>query len=389
MFIHLKDLGESLALESSLLYLGFMNQVQLNSEREHVQVSLDLGILRGSYEEGIAVFKGIPYAQAPLGNLRWQAPKKPLSWKGVKNCLAFGPVCPQIDYPRKSIYRISPRPQSEDCLYLNVWTPDIKAQEKLPVMLWIHGGNLNRGSACLPHYDGLNLAKEGVVLVSINYRVGVFGFLAHPSLSTESAQGVSGNYGLLDQIAALEWVQAHIDKFGGDPKRVTIFGESAGSWSVNALMASPLAKGLFQRAIGQSGASFYGERYLRETKGRKAAAEEMGASLMQSLEANGLEEMRDLSTEQLVEASFDPQHRFTADFVVDGWALPKTIQEIFADQSHHKVPMIIGSNDREWSGFVDLKALPKNLEGYRKLVEKRYPGKWDLFNQAYPAQSDQ
>lgn len=346
------------------------------------------GKIAGKTEEGIHVFKGIPYAASPTGDFRWKPPQPIENWAGTRICEDFGPVCPQAEYPKTSIYRISSRTQSEDCLYLNVWTSSTKQDAKMPVMVWIHGGNLNRGSACLPHYDGLNLAKEGVVLVSINYRVGIFGFLAHPELSKESEREVSGNYGLLDQIAALTWVQNNIGAFGGDPNQVTIFGESAGSWSVNALLASPLAKGLFHRAIGQSGAKFYGERHLKKKSGRKEAAEDMGARFMQKLSANTLGEMRACSAQQLLDVSFQEAEEFTADFVVDAWAIPQDIHQIFSDKKQHTVPLLIGSNDREWSGFVDLKALPKDLTSYKKLIKKRYPSKTNEFFKAYPAHSD-
>src|SRR5215510_5235571 len=230
-----------------------LQSVITNAFNETIRV--EGGLISGVIEEGIRSYKGIPFAAPPVGDLRWKPPQPVLKWEGVRNCDAFGPECPQAPYPAGSIYALPPQKQSEDCLFLNVWTA-AKEGEKLPVMVWIHGGSLTRGSGSNRVYDGTSFAKKGVVLVTINYRLGPLGYLAHPELTAESPQRSSGNYGVLDQIAALKWVQKNIAAFGGDPARVTIFGESAGSWSVNVLVASPLARGLFHRAIGESGGSF-------------------------------------------------------------------------------------------------------------------------------------
>jgi|SRR5579859_6095126 len=213
-------------------------------------VRVEQGQLAGApgRNPGIQVYRGIPYAAPPVGDLRWQPPQPPASWQGVREAKKFGNACWQTPYPSGSIYQAKLPPLSEDCLYLNIWTPSRSATDRLPVMVWIHGGGFTRGSGVSDTYDGENLARKGVVIVTINYRLGIFGFFAHPGLTAESAHHSSGNYALLDQIAALQWVRKNITVFGGDPDRVTIFGESAGSWAVNALMASPLAKGLFHRA---------------------------------------------------------------------------------------------------------------------------------------------
>src|SRR5271155_632494 len=241
-------------------------------------VRVESGVLSGvsGLSPEVKVFKGIPYAAAPLGDLRWRAPKAPPKWEGVRPASKFGATCMQAPYAEGSPYRSAPEPMSEDCLFLNVWTAARSMQEHRPVMVWIHGGALTRGSGSTPVYDGEELAKKGVVLVTINYRLGVFGFFAHPELTRESDRNSSGNYGFLDQIAALDWVQHNIAAFGGDPKRVTIFGESAGSWSVNYLMATPLARGLFQRAIGESGGDFDSARKL-------ADAEQLGVKFGQTI----------------------------------------------------------------------------------------------------------
>src|SRR5690348_9292594 len=220
-------------------------------------VKIDTGKLEGKTDGTIAAFLGVPFAKPPVGDLRWKPPAKPVKWKGTRKATEFGARCMQGRIYDDMIFR-DPGP-SEDCLYLNIWTPaklEKKSKDKLPVMVWIYGGGFGAGATSEPRQDGTNLAKEGVVVVSFNYRLGVFGFFAHPELAKESEHHAAGNYGLLDQVAALQWVRKNVAAFGGDPHKVTIFGESAGSFSVSALMASPLARGLFQRAIGESGAFF-------------------------------------------------------------------------------------------------------------------------------------
>ena len=209
-------------------------------------VSISTGQLRGSLTaDGVAVFKNIPFAQPPVGDLRWKEPSPAKAWTGVRDATAFGPMCHQND--NKQL------PHSEDCLQLNVWTPKWPMKSPVPVMVWFHGGGNIAGSGVEPLFNGEVLARHGVVLVTANYRLGIFGFFAHPELTKESAHHASGNYGLMDQIQALRWVQQNIAKFGGNPANVTIFGESAGAGDVNALIASPLTKGLFVRVIAQSG----------------------------------------------------------------------------------------------------------------------------------------
>jgi para-nitrobenzyl esterase len=211
------------------------------------------GLVQGANEQGVRVYKGIPFAAPPVGDLRWRDPQPVAPWAGVRDAQSFAPICPQMG---DSLPGASSEPKSEDCLYLNLWAPAATHKAKLPVMVWIYGGGWTNGSASIPNYWGNGLAKRGVILVTIAYRLGALGFFSLPELSAESPHHTSGNYGLLDQIAALKWVQANIGAFGGDAHRVTIFGQSAGSMSVSILMCSPLAKGLFQRAIGESGGTF-------------------------------------------------------------------------------------------------------------------------------------
>src|SRR4030095_9660201 len=329
-------------------------------------VRVEGGLISGSVVDGVRSYKGIPFAAPPVGELRWKAPQPVAAWEGVRECNDFGPDCPQAPYPQSSLYYSQPRKQSEDCLYLNVWTA-AKPGEKRPVMVWIHGGALTRGSGATRTYDGTNFAKQGVVLVTINYRLGPLGYLAHPELTSESAQHSSGNYGVLDQIAALKWVQRNIAAFGGDAKNVTIFGESAGSWSVNALVATPLAKGLFHRAIGESGGTFNRMTPL-------ADAEKTGAAFFKAAGADSLKAMRAVPAEKII-ALFndDPEGRkFRTQPNVDHWVLPNEIRNIFAGGQQNDVPVIVGSNANEMTTLTAPAMVPKTMEDYRKRVEAQY-----------------
>jgi para-nitrobenzyl esterase len=225
------------------------------------------GLVQGTMQDGIAVYKGIPFAAPPLGDLRWKAPQPLAAWTGVRNADKFAPACMQIPIVMPAL-GLDPVTVDEDCLYLNVWTPAKSPKDHLAVMVWIYGGGFTIGSTSLAQYGGENLAKKGVVFVSVAYRLGALGFMAHPELSAEQG-GHSGNYGLMDQIAGLEWVKRNIAAFGGDPHRVTIFGESAGGISVSMLAASPLAKGLFQGAISESGGNFAPEQQAGQSREKR------------------------------------------------------------------------------------------------------------------------
>ena len=321
-------------------------------------VRVEQGLLAGAsgVDPEVRVYKGIPYAAPPLGELRWKAPQPPAAWQGVRQAAEFSPVCMQTPYPASAaIYQGKPQPLSEDCLYLNVWTAAKSANERLPVMVWIHGGGFTRGSGSSASYDGENLARKGVVVVTMNYRLGVFGFFAYPALTAESKHNASGNYALLDQIAALEWVKKNIAAFGGDAKCVTIFGESAGSWAVNALMASPRAKGLFQRAIGESGGSF---------------------APMKTLRAKPAEEILKASNEQTIRQ------------VVDGWILPEEIYTIFAEGKQNDVPLIVGYNADEGTALA-----PQGVNMKKELfiadAQQRYGNLAEKFLKVYPAGADE
>jgi para-nitrobenzyl esterase len=352
-------------------------------------IRVEGGMISGAAADGISSYKGIPFAAPPVGELRWKAPQPVVAWEGVRECKDFGPECPQTPYPQGSLYYSPPQKQSEDCLYLNVWT-GAKDGEKRPVMVWIHGGALTRGSGSTRVYDGTAFVKKGVVLVTINYRLGPLGYLAHPELTAESPNHASGNYGVLDQVAALKWVQKNIAAFGGDPRRVTIFGESAGSWSVNVLVASPLAKGLFHRAIGESGGQFGPMAYLKEDRNKMASAEKVGAAFAKAAGADSIKALRAVPAEKIVEvANNDTEGRkFRSQPNVDGWVLPDEVRNIFAQGKQNDVPVIVGSNANEMTSLTTPAALPKTVEDYRKRVGAQYGEAAKEFDAVYPVKTE-
>jgi para-nitrobenzyl esterase len=329
-------------------------------------VRIDTGLISGvDGAEGVRVYKGIPFAAPPVGDLRWKAPKPAARWDNVRAADEFGPVCMQR--AARDGAKIS-----EDCLYLNVYTAATSAKEKRPVMVWIYGGALTGGAGSI--YNGEELAKKGVVVVTFNYRLGAFGFFAHPELTRESDRNASGNYGLMDQLAALEWVQRNIAAFGGDIKRVTIFGESAGSWSTNMLMASPLAHGLFHRVIGESGAEFAHVRKL-------ADAEQAGVKFAQSLDANSLAALRSKSAAEIQAKQGGYQGPD-----VDGYVLPDDVYTIFSRGKQNDVPLLIGSNSDEGTMFTPATV---KADDYRARSEKRYGANAQEFLKIYPFTNDE
>ena len=274
-------------------------------------VKVEGGTIKGIVSDTMSVYKGIPFAAPPVGDLRWKAPQPVIPWEGIREATEFGPSPMQAGNNEN---------MSEDCLYLNVWTPAKSPKEKLPVLVWIYGGGFAGGSTS--YYDGTPLAEQGVVLVSINYRVGKLGFFAHPELSSETEQGTSGNYGLLDQIAGLKWIQNNISKFGGDPDKVTIFGESAGGISVSMLCASPLAKGLFRGAISQSGGSFGPTRktsYPGENMKTLAQSEQEGLAYSESMGAKNISELRALDASNFAKPGMMTGGAWP---IVDGYVIP-------------------------------------------------------------------
>ncbi|MGD0008223.1 MAG: carboxylesterase/lipase family protein [Terriglobia bacterium] len=346
-------------------------------------LATDAGLVEGavSADSKVRIFKGIPFAAPPVGALRWKAPQPVPSWTGVRKATDFGARCMQGRIFEDMIFRDSG--PSEDCLYLNVWTPATSSQAHLPVMVWIYGGGFAAGSASEPRQDGENLAKKGVVVVSFNYRLGVFGFLSHPDLSKESGHNASGNYGLWDQVAALEWVRRNIAAFGGDPDNVTIFGESAGSFSVSALMASPLAQGLFQRAIGESGAFF------SVTLGAKplAVSEQADQKFTDSLGVHSLEALRTLPADALLEAARKQgMIRFWP--IIDGYFLPEEVRSIFASGKQSKVPLLAGWNADEGDFHAIFAGAAPTAPNFVARAQTLFGDKADAFLKLYPAGTD-
>lgn len=329
-------------------------------------------------DNAVVAFKGIPYAAPPVGDLRWRAPRPPALWYAVRKAGEFGNSCIQniVEERKPWTYEFMAHNKiSEDCLYLNVWTPAKTASEKLPVYFWIYGGGYVEGSTAVPVYDGENLARRGVLVVTVNYRLGVFGFLAHPELTREADR--SGNYGALDQVAALQWVQKNIAAFGGDPGNVTISGQSAGASSVHNLVASPLAKGLFHRAIAESGSG-----YVATNRGQKMAeAEREGVKFAAAKGAGSLKELRAMPREKLMAKINDgPSSAFRP--VIDGYFLPDDPNEIYAQGRQNDVPELTGMNLDERSSTADYGTIP--MAAYQKAMEERYGNAGAAFFKLYP-----
>jgi para-nitrobenzyl esterase len=308
------------------------------------QVLTESGTISGTRESGLSVYKGIPFAAPPLGDLRWRAPMPAAHWTGTRKADAFAPACMQVGV---SMPGETPPAVSEDCLYLNIWTPAKNDKQHVPVIVWIYGGGYMNGSASMPLYWGDRLAQKGAVVVTIAYRLGPLGYLAHPELTRESPHRSSGNYGLMDQIAALEWIQKNIAGFGGDPKNVTIAGQSAGAMAVSMLMASPRAKDLFQRAIGESGGLF--EPIQLAPKYLLANAEHDGEKYAASVGAGSLKELRDLPAASLLKGSAgDVSHP-----VIEPYVLPVLPYEAFTKGQQNDVPLLLGSNAEEARSLTD------------------------------------
>ncbi len=335
------------------------------------QVKVEQGIVQGTIEDHVRIFKGIPFAAPPVGDLRWKAPQPAEKWEGVKQATEYAPAAFQGGNP--------PSGKSEDCLYLNVWTPAMSANEKVPVMVWIYGGGFSFGSTAEPGYDGTNLANKGIVLVSIAYRVGQLGFLAHPELSSENPNNVSGNYGLLDMIAGLEWVQKNIAAFGGDPDKVTIFGESAGGIAVSMLCASPLAKGLFHGAISQSGGSFGPTRlttFPGENMKTLEQAEADGMAYAENLGVSSIAELRKMDAGKLpLGMGFGGGWP-----IVDGYVIPDDQYKLYTAGNFNDTPILIGYNSDEGASFSH----ERTPEEYIANVKNRYGKFADALIKAYP-----
>ncbi|GAB3936808.1 carboxylesterase/lipase family protein [Larkinella terrae] len=336
------------------------------------------GVLEPS---GIRAFKGIPFAQPPVGELRWKEPQPVKNWQGVRKTDKFGPRAMQRAVFGDMGFRSDG--MSEDCLYLNVWTPAKSAKEKLPVLVYFYGGGFIAGDGSEGRYDGESMAGKGMVALTVNYRLGVFGFLAHPELTKESPNHSSGNYAYLDMAAALRWVKQNISAFGGDPNRVTIAGESAGSIAVSGLMASPLSKGLIAGAIGESGSLLGGLPPVPLAKG-----EETGNGFAKFVGANSLAEMRAMPADQLLEATGKSgAPRFSA--TVDGYFFPKPPMEIFTAGEQAHVPLLAGWNSEEMNARAVLGQEKPTPENYANAVKKLYQDRADEVLKLYPGSTEE
>jgi para-nitrobenzyl esterase len=362
-----------------LMFTASVAVAQLNSETPSVKIAN--GLLEGLNESGIKTFKGVPFAAAPVDKFRWREPQPVQNWSGVRKADKFGPRAMQLPVFGDMNFRSDG--MSEDCLYLNVWTPAKTGSEKLPVLVYFYGGGFMAGDGSELRYDGESMSRKGIVAVTVNYRLGIFGFLSHPELTKESPHHASGNYGLLDQSAALQWVQKNIAAFGGDPKKITIAGESAGSFSVSAQMASPLSKNIIAGAIGESG-SLLG---LNPTSSLKDA-EKAGADFGGSIKANSLADLRAMPADQLLKTTA------TAGFgrfpiCVDGYFFPKSPLEIFEKGEQAHVPLLVGWNSQEMVYQMVMGQDKPTLANYKKTVEKLYGDKSGEAMTVYSASNDE
>ena len=331
-------------------------------------------------KDGVRTFKGIPFAQPPVGDLRWREPQPVKNWTGARNADQFGARCMQRTGPGAD-YWFRGNGMSEDCLYLNVWTSAKSGNEKLPVLVYIFGGGFQNGDGSEPRYDGESMARQGMVAVSINYRTNVFGFFVHPELTKESPHHAAGNYGLLDQVAALQWVQKNIAAFGGDPRHVTVAGESAGSISVSALMASPLSKNLMAAAIGESGAAIASLPPQPLAEAEQNGVKFAGAA---GAGADTLAALRAMTAEQIQDAAAKAQGvRFST--AMDGYFLSKSLAEIFEAGEQAKIPLLEGSNTQEQAARSVLGAGDPTPETLANAIRKFYGDKADPVLKAYAA----
>ena len=351
------------------------------------------GTVRGVQEDGIFVFRGIPYAAPPVGKLRWQLPQPVTAWQGVRSASSSGPACPQPEVSELDgggdLGKID-----EDCLYLNIWKPADSPEKKLPVMVWIHGGGFLVGAGSGPEYQGDKLAQKGALVVSLNYRLGPLGFLVHTDLEKESPTGVSGNYGLLDQIAALQWIRKNIGAFGGDPDRITVFGESAGAASISLLMLSPQAKGLFHRAIMQSATATTLPYIMPQANGSYAQARETGQKLAAALGCdkggNTLASMRAKTPEEIMATARSPQDdiAFSSEGllfapVYDGRLIPGRPEKLLAQGKQTQIPVIIGTNRDEATLFTD----DLSLKTYKNWISKHFKGHEEEIYKEFPVRN--
>lgn len=366
----------------SFIFFLFSNYLTAQLNIEKPRIKIQNGIVEGMSISGISVSKGIPFAAPPVGELRWKEPQAVRNWDGILKAVKFGPSAMQLPIYADMVFRSDT--MSEDCLYLNVWTPAKSTNEKLPVLLYFYGGGYRAGDGSEPRYDGESMTRHGIVAVTVNYRLGVFGFMAHPELSAETDYKGSGNYALMDQYAALKWVQENIDMFGGDPARITIAGESCGSRSVCAQMASPKSRNLFSAAIGESGAlmnSTIVPLSLEE-------AEELGIQFIRLAGKNSIDELRALSAQELLELSSLPGAPYFPPNI-DHYFLPDFPSRIFESGDQAKVPLLVGWNSEEMNYRFIFRDQEPTLANYINIVKDLYADHAEEAMLVYKANSDE
>lgn len=366
-----------------LIFFSSLARAQ-NSNAFPVQVSVENGIIEGNYDThtGIQTYFGVPFAKPPIGDLRWRAPQPLDNWEGVKETKKFGPRPMQTNVFGDMKSRSNG--VSEDCLHLNIWTPADRNTKGLPVLVYFYGGGNVAGDASEYRYDGESMASKGMVVVTTNYRLNIFGFLAHPELSEEVSYKASGNYGVLDQHAALKWVNKNIAAFGGDPNKVTIAGESAGSIAVSAQMASPLSRDFIAAAIGESGAC------INPTMAPVSLeeAENIGLEFAKKAGYPSVEQLRKLSTRDIYEI-YNESKRFGFPMVIDGYFLPKSLPQIFNAGEQAQVPLLLGWNSAEIPGMAFMQGKPYSEEEYVAKVKEAYPATHEEVLKLYPHSSTQ
>lgn len=366
-----------------LFILSFGSVLAQGNDHFPVQTTIKNGVIEGNYDtrSGIQKYFGIPFAKPPIGELRWKAPQPLDNWLGMKETKEFGPRPVQ-----KLIWGdMNSRSNgvSEDCLYLNVWTPAFRNTKNLPVLVYFFGGGFVAGDGSEPRYDGEKMANEGIVVVTVNYRLGIFGFLAHHELSAEAPYKASGNYGLLDQALALQWVQDNIASFGGDPKKVTIAGESAGSISVSYQMASPLSRNLIAGAIGESGAGITALSPVSLEEAEKA-----GVEFLMKNNVKNISDLRKLPTRDIYEM-YNESGRFGFPVVLDGYLLPKSLKEIFNAGEQAQVPLLLGWNTQENPAVAFMQGLPFTKENFIIKVKQAYPNDYEEVLKLYPHNTEE